>query len=96
MLFMCTYTWEPEQRDEVIRRRLEQERIISEGSRPVGEWIVPGEGKGFMLVESQDARTMLGEFMAWSDLMKFEIVPVIEAAEVVELAKTGLLRFFKA
>jgi len=88
MLFMCVYSWEPGQRDEVIKRRLERERANPEGSQVIGEWIVPGGHRGFMLFEAQDTTQILGEFMVWSDLMKFDTVPVIEAQEVVKLVKT--------
>jgi hypothetical protein len=88
MLFMCVYSWEPGQRDEVIKRRLERERANPEGSQVIGEWIVPGGHRGFMLFEAQDITEILGEFMEWSDLMKFDTVPVIEAQEVVKLVKT--------
>jgi hypothetical protein len=87
MLFMTIYTYEPGQRNEVIKRRLERGTPTLEGLKVVGEWIYLGGHKGFMLFEANDPKVLLGMTLAWSDLMKFETVPVMEAEEALKLAK---------
>ena len=86
MLFMSTYTFEPGQRNEVIRRRLEKGTGAPEGVKIIGEWFYLGGQKGFMLFEAHDPKVMVAMTMAWSDLMKFDTVPVMEIDEVLELA----------
>jgi len=91
MLFMIVYTYEPEQRNETTKRRLHQQRVIPEGMKVIGEWSFLGGGRGFMVLEVQDSKLLLKAFSAWSDLLKFEVFPVIETEEVMKLAKTGFI-----
>jgi hypothetical protein len=87
MLFMSTYTFEPEHMNEVIKRRLERGSVAPEGIKVIGEWVYPGALKGFMLSEASNAMALVPMFMPWTDLMKFETVPVVEAEEVLKAAK---------
>lgn len=86
MLFMCIYKFEASKRNEIIKRRMEKGGAVLEETKPIGEWIVPGGGKGFILIEAQDTKQMLGPLLAWSDLMQFEITPVMEAEELMKIA----------
>ena len=88
MLFMTTYTFKAGQRNEVIKRRLERGIQAREGLKVIGEWIYLGGRKGFMLFEANDPKVVMGMAMAWADLMKFEIVPVMEAEEALTLARS--------
>jgi hypothetical protein len=87
MLFMTTYAFEPEHMNEVIKRRLERGNVAPEGVKVVGEWIYPGALKGFLLFEASSSTVMLGWFMPWADLMKFETVPVVPVEEALDAAK---------
>jgi hypothetical protein len=89
MLFMSTYTFEPGQRNEVIRRRLEKGTGAREGLKMIGEWYYVGAHKGFMLFEADDPKAMMGMAMAWADLMKFDTVPVMEIEEVLKVARSA-------
>ena len=82
MLFMNTYTWEPGQRNELLKRRMEKGIALSKGVKLVGEWADLSGSRGFLLVESNDLKALMASVMVWSHLMKMEIVPVIEAAEL--------------
>jgi hypothetical protein len=88
MLFMTIYTWEPSKRNEVIKRRLEIGRGLPKESKVIGEWTDLSGGRGFMLSEGADPKTLMAAVLVWSDLMKLEIIPVMEAEEVMKLAKT--------
>jgi uncharacterized protein DUF3303 len=89
MLFMSTYTYEPGQRNEIVKRRLEKGTGAQEGLKIIGDWFYLGGHKGFMLIEASDPKAMLGMTMAWSDLMKFDTVPVMEIEEVLKLARSA-------
>ena len=82
MLSMNIYTFEPGQRNELLKRRMEKGMALPEGVKLVGEWTDLGGGRGFLLAESNDPKAVIAAAMPWSDLMKMEIVPVIEAAEL--------------
>jgi hypothetical protein len=87
MLFMSIYTYQPGQRNEIIKRRLERGTAVPEGVKVIGEWTDIGGHRGFMVFEAQDPKVIMGTTLAWSDLLEFEIVPVIETEEVMKLAK---------
>ena len=89
MLFMSVYTFEPGQRNEVIRRRLEKGTVAPEGVKIIGEWFYLGGHKGFRLIETNDPKAMMGMAIAWTDLIKFEMVPVMEIEEVLKLARSA-------
>jgi hypothetical protein len=90
MLFMSIYTWEPAQRNEIVKRRLEIGLAISKETKVIGEWTDLGGGRGFLLFETGDPKAMIEATMRWSDLIKFETVPVIQTEEVMKLAKTPI------
>ena len=85
MLFMSVYTYEPAQRDEVIKRRAEKGAMAPPGMKIIGEWSDVTGGRVFRLVEVDDPRVMLGASAAWADLGKVESVPVMETEEVMKL-----------
>ena len=89
MLFMNIYTWEPGQRNEMLKRRMEKGMALSEGVKLVGEWTDLGGGRGFLLVESNDPKACMASTMVWSDLIKSEIVPVIVTADLMKVAGKG-------
>ncbi len=87
MLFMTIYTWEPGQRNEMVKRRLQKGRLIPEGVKVLGEWTDLGGGRGFLLIEANDPKALMLGSRAWSDLMKMEAIPVIDTEESMKLAR---------
>jgi hypothetical protein len=90
MLFMMIYTWEPGQRNEVLKRRMGKSARAREGVKVLGEWTDLGGGRGFLLVEADDPITLMSKTTAWADLVKMEAVPVVETEELLKLAKSRL------
>ncbi|NOQ17987.1 MAG: DUF3303 domain-containing protein [Dehalococcoidales bacterium] len=82
---MTIYTYKPEKREAVIKRRAEKGAISPPGMKIVGEWSDITGGRVFRLVEVDDPRVMLGASAAWADLGKIESVPVMETEEVMKL-----------
>ena len=79
MLFMNIYTWEPGQRDALIKRRMEKGgNALSPGMKKLGEWFDIGGGRGFILLEGDDPKAAMTSTIVWSDLMKMEVVPLAE------------------
>ena len=65
----------------VYRRLRDEGRGVPDGLTYVGSWIEASFGRCFQLMECDDAR-LLQEWVAfWSDLIEFEIVPVVSSAE---------------
>ena len=89
MRFMLTFTMTPvkEKRHEAIARFLKTGGLPPMGATLLGRWSRLDFTQGYYLLESDDS-TALTEFaLAWNDLMKIEIVPVIEDREVSEVLK---------
>lgn len=88
MLFMSIYTYEPAKRNEIIKRRAEKGALAATGVKVIGEWIALSGHRGFMLFEAQDPKAIMATTLAWSDLVRFESVAVMEAEEVMKMAKS--------
>ena len=83
MLFLNIYTWEPGQRDALIKRRMEKGgNALKEGMKKIDEWFDIGGGRGFILLEGNDAQAAIQSTLVWSDLMKMEVVPLVEVSAV--------------
>ena len=88
MLFMNIYTWKPEQRDALVKRRMEKKGpALAEGVKKVHEWLDVGGGRGFMICEANDPKAIMTSVMGWSDLMSEQIVPIIDTAELFPAEK---------
>ena len=65
----------------VYRRFREQGRLAPDGLRYVSSWVTEDLTQCFQVMECED-RDLLDEWMSrWNDLVEFEIIPVITAAE---------------
>ena len=86
MLFMSILTWKPSKRNEIVKRRLQIG--ISKEIKVIGTWTDLNGGRNFTLFEVADPKFMLAASLAWNDLVKIESIPVMEAEEVIKLAKS--------
>ena len=84
MLFISVFTWEPEKRDEVVKRR-KTEKIPPEGLKIIGEWADLGSNRVFRLFDVTDPEVILAASFPWNDLGNVELVPVMETEEVLKL-----------
>ena len=83
MLFMNIFTYEPDKRDEVIKRRLEKGNMIPEDVKVLGQWTDLGGGRGFIVFESE--KPHLEWTLAWSDLMEIDLIPIVDTeADVIK------------
>jgi hypothetical protein len=84
MLFMIIYTWEPERRNAVIKRRIEKGPLLAGEAKVIGEWSAMAGGRIFRLVEINDALAALAANRAWTDLGKAEMIPVIVTEDALK------------
>lgn len=70
----------------VYERLAESGRMMPPGLEYVDSWIDERLNRCFQLMETDDARLFEPWIAAWSDLMQFEVVPVIASAEAAERA----------
>ena len=87
MLFMVIDTWKSEKRDEVVKRMAEKGLMVPEGLKVINSWTDVSGGRGFVLLEADSADQILGWVYAWSDIISFEITPVMEMEKVMQAIK---------
>jgi uncharacterized protein DUF3303 len=68
----------------VYRRFRDQGRAAPAGLKYVDSFIEANFDRCFQVMECDDARLLQQWVAAWSDLIEFEIVPVVRSAETQE------------
>jgi len=81
MLFMVIERFRDRDAKAIYRRFRARGRGAPEGLRYVGSWIEANFDRCFQLMECDDARLLQQWVAFWSDLIEFEIVPVVPSAE---------------
>lgn len=81
MLFMVIERFRNRDAKPIYRRLREKGRGMPDGLKYVGSWIEANFDRCFQLMECDDARLLQQWVAAWSDLIEFEIVPVVPSAE---------------
>jgi hypothetical protein len=68
----------------VYRRFREKGRMAPDGLTYVSSWVLEDLSRCYQVMECDD-RSVLDRWMAhWSDLVDFEVVPVLTSAQAVE------------
>jgi hypothetical protein len=81
MLYMVIEHYRDGDPAPVYRRFRERGRLAPEGLSYVSSWVDLPLARCFQLMETSDPR-LLDEWIAqWTDLVEFEVVPVITSAE---------------
>ncbi len=84
MLFMVIERFKNRDAKAINRRLREEGRGMPDGLQYVGSWVEVNFDRCFQLMECNDARLFQSWTARWSDLMEFEIVPVVPSAETRE------------
>ena len=87
MLFVVAYTYEPEKRDEVLKRRAEKGAGFTSDTQVIGEWSNMGGGGGLLIAETENPLAIAETARGWTDLVKFTVVPVVDMEQMMKLAK---------
>jgi hypothetical protein len=88
MLFMTVYTYEPGNREAVIKQRAEQGGFVPPGVKIMGEWSAVGAGRVFRLVEADSVPALLAAVHPWANLGKVKTYPVMPVDDVIRLLKS--------
>jgi hypothetical protein len=84
MQFMVIERFRNRDAKAVYRRFRDQGRLAPDGLKYVGSWIETNFDRCFQIMECDDAR-LLQEWIAnWSDLVDFEVVPVVTSEQTRE------------
>jgi hypothetical protein len=89
MLYMNVVTWDPDKRDEVIKRYGEIGQQVPEGMKVLGEWVTLQGDRVFRLVDitTPDPGCSVKANFAWNDLTKLEAFSVMEPAQLLKLVQ---------
>ena len=84
MLFMVIENFRRQDAKSVYRRFQEKGRLMPEGLKFVHSWVAADLSRCFQVMEC-DAAALLQQWVTeWSDLVEFEIVPVVSGAEAAK------------
>jgi Protein of unknown function (DUF3303) len=68
----------------VYRRFRDRGRLAPEGLRYVSSWVDEKLERCFQLMEAEDPKYLDEWIVNWSDLVEFEVYPVMSSPEAVE------------
>lgn len=84
MQFMVIENFRNQDAKSVYRRYREKGRLMPDGLGFVASWVAADLSRVFQLMECEDV-TLLQRWVAeWSDLVQFEIVPVVPGKDTAE------------
>jgi hypothetical protein len=84
MLYMIVEHFKKKDAVAVYRRFRDRGRLAPEGLIYVSSWVDEKMERCFQIMETED-RALLKKWMAnWSDIVEFEVYPVITSKEAVE------------
>lgn len=81
MLYMIIERYRNGDAIPVYRRFRERGRLAPDGVRYVNSWVVRDLTTCYQVMEAADEQLLNQWLAAWSDLVEFEVVPVITSAE---------------
>ncbi len=81
MLYMVVEHFRGGEAGPVYARFRERGRLAPEGLRYVNSWVTEDLARCYQVMECDDASLLDAWMAAWSDLVEFEVYPVITSAE---------------
>ena len=90
MQFMVIETFRNHDARSIYRRLREKGRMMPENLKFVSSWVSADLGRCFQLMEADDITLFHRWIAEWSDLMAFEIVPVVSGEDTAAALKGKL------
>jgi hypothetical protein len=78
MLFMTLWKTPSGNRDKALERFLKTGGSPPAGIKLIGRWHSVTQGRGVVISETDDAELIAKWCLEWSDLLEFEVVPVLD------------------
>ena len=85
MMFMVIERFRNRDPKPIYRRLRDQGRQMPDDLKYVDSWIDPTFERCFQLMQCDDVRLLQQWIVRWSDLIDFEIVPVVPSKETQEI-----------
>ncbi|HEV3138302.1 MAG TPA: DUF3303 family protein [Pirellulales bacterium] len=90
MLFMVIEKFRNQDAKAVYRRFRDQGRMMPDGLKFVNSWVEADLGRCFQVMECDDITLIQRWVTQWSDLVEFEIVPVVPGKDTAEALASQL------
>lgn len=81
MIFHIAFEYTPEQRDKVHERFKQTGAPPPGGVTMTGRWHGVNGNRGFLVAESSDAEAVARWLQEWTELITFEVTPVLTDGE---------------
>jgi len=81
MLYMVIERFKNQDAAPVYRRFGERGRMMPEGLEYVSSWVDMKLERCFQIMETSDPKLMVEWIGSWSDLVEFEVIPVMSSAD---------------
>jgi len=89
MLFMVIEQFRGANPLPVYERFRQRGRMTPDGVTYHASWIDPARARCFQIMEAADARELAPWIQRWTDLVEFEVVPVVSSADYWVTFGTG-------
>jgi hypothetical protein len=86
MLFMVIERFGDRGALPVYQRARERGRMLPDGLRYVDSWVDAGFSRCFQLMECDELSPLMAWISQWSDLVDFEVVPVVTSSQAAAIA----------
>lgn len=90
MLYLVIETFRGGDPIPVYRRFRDRGRLMPEGIEYRGSWVTDDLQRCFQIMECEDRRLVEEWIANWSDLVDFEVVPVVTSAEAAAAVASRL------
>ena len=87
MKFMVTWNTPTNSYKTAVETFLRSGAPMPEGLTALGRWHAPGSTYGWLLVETDDPRTLAQHMAEWATVLELKITPVLEDEEAAHAAK---------
>jgi hypothetical protein len=88
MLYMVIERFKNQDATPVYDRFRDQGRMTPEGLEYVSSWVDTKLERCFQIMETSDPRLMAEWTAHWSDIVDFEVVPVMSSADAVQVMQS--------
>lgn len=85
MLFMVIEHFKHRDPAPIYKRFAEQGRMMPDGLKYVNSWIEVGLNRCFQVMETDDPALLQQWIKSWSDLVEFDVVPVVTSSEMQKI-----------
>lgn len=90
MLYMVIERFKNQDAGPVYRRFRDKGRMTPEGLEYVSSWVDMKMERCFQIMETSDPRLMMEWIGNWSDIVEFEVVPVMPSADAVQAMQSRI------